>query len=286
LVKYLLYEKGIIMYKLFLSLFIGSSLSFAQMVNGIAITVNDEPITLYDIDRTMAVNKVGKNEAVSYLIDKVLYDQLVQENNISADIFDINDYIEKLANANGMDVYTFKSIVKQKYSDYEVFENEAKNTVIRQKLVQKIVKGQLTIATQEDMELYYEKNKNQFLTAKNFDVIQYSSKNKASLIATIKNPLLIAEDVEKNTISLDSEKLQTQMQYLLNETQENSFTPIFTANKQYVTLFIQKKTGSTPLAFESVKAKIFNDIMSLREKMYLKDYFEKQKLTADIKIVR
>lgn len=274
------------MYKLFLSLFIGSSLSFAQMVNGIAITVNDEPITLYDIDRTMAVNKVGKNEAVSYLIDKVLYDQLVQENNISADIFDINDYIEKLANANGMDVYTFKSIVKQKYSDYEVFENEAKNTVIRQKLVQKIVKGQLTIATQEDMELYYEKNKNQFLTAKNFDVIQYSSKNKASLIATIKNPLLIAEDVEKNTISLDSEKLQTQMQYLLNETQENSFTPIFTANKQYVTLFIQKKTGSTPLAFESVKAKIFNDIMSLREKMYLKDYFEKQKLTADIKIVR
>jgi parvulin-like peptidyl-prolyl isomerase len=286
LVKYLLYEKGIIMYKLFLSLFIGSSLSFAQMVNGIAITVNDEPITLYDIDRTMAVNKIGKNEAVSYLIDKVLYDQLVQENNISADIFDINDYIEKLANANGMDVYTFKSIVKQKYSDYEVFENEAKNTVIRQKLVQKIVKGQLTIATQEDMELYYEKNKNQFLTAKNFDVIQYSSKNKASLIATIKNPLLIAEDVEKNTISLDSEKLQTQMQYLLNETQENSFTPIFTANKQYVTLFIQKKTGSTPLAFESVKAKIFNDIMSLREKMYLKDYFEKQKLTADIKIVR
>jgi hypothetical protein len=65
-----------------------------------------------------------------------------------------------------MDVYTFKSVVKQKYPDYEVFENEAKNAVIRQKLVQKIVKGQLAIATEEDMQLYYEKNKNQFLTAK------------------------------------------------------------------------------------------------------------------------
>ncbi|MDZ7818716.1 MAG: hypothetical protein U5K55_08895 [Aliarcobacter sp.] len=69
-----------------------------------------------------------------------------------------------------------------------IFEDEAKNSVIRQKLVQKIVKGQLAIATQEDMELYYEKNKNQFLTANTFEIIQYSSKNKASLITALKNP--------------------------------------------------------------------------------------------------
>ena len=142
------------MYKLFLSLLVSSGISFAAMVNGIAIIVNDEPITLYDIDKTMSVNNISKNEAVSYLIDKILYDQLVQENNITADVFDINDYTEKLASSNGMDVYTFKSVVKQKYPDYEVFENESKNAVIRQKLVQKIVKGQLTIATEEDMKLY------------------------------------------------------------------------------------------------------------------------------------
>ena len=168
------------MYKLFLSLVISSGISFASMINGIAITVNDEPITIYDIEKTMSVNKVSKNEAVSYLIDKVLYDQLVQENNITADIFDINDYTEKLANSNGMDLYTFKSVVKQKYPDYTVFENEAKNAVIRQKLVQKIVKGQLTIATEEDMQIYYDKNKNEFLTANSFKVNQYTSKNKAS----------------------------------------------------------------------------------------------------------
>lgn len=274
------------MYKLFLSLIIGSSLTYAAMVNGIALTVNDEPITLYDIDRTMAVNKVSKNEAVSYLIDKILYDQVVQENNITADVFDVNDYIEKLANANGMDVYSFKSIVKQKYPDYSVFENEAKNAVIRQKLVQKIVKGQLAIATEEDMQLYYEKNQNQFMTAKSFDVIQYASKNKAALLETLKNPLSVSADVERAPITLETQSLQPQMQYLLNETKINSFTPIFTANKQFVSLFLVRKNGTTALSFESVKARIFNDIMSTREKKYLKDYFEKQKLTADIKIVR
>ena len=274
------------MYKLFLSLIVGSSLTYAAMVNGIALTVNDEPITLYDIDRTMAVNKVAKNEAVSYLIDKILYDQVVQENNITADVFDVNDYIEKLANANGMDIYTFKSIVKQKYPDYSVFENEAKNAVIRQKLVQKIVKGQLAIATEEDMKLYYEKNQNQFLTAKSFEVVQYSSKNKAALLETLKNPLSVSADVERAPITLETQSLQPQMQYLLNETKINSFTPIFTANKQFVSLFLVRKNGTTALSFESVKARIFNDIMSTREKKYLKDYFEKQKLTADIKIVR
>ena len=274
------------MYKLFISLVISSGISFAAMINGIAIIVNDEPITLHDIVKTMSVNKVGKNEAVSYLIDKILYDQLVQENNISADIFEINEYIEKLANSNGMDVYTFKSVVKQKYPDYAVFEEEAKNSVIRQKLVQKIVKGQLTIATQEDMELYYEKNKNQFLSANTFQVIQYTSKNKASLISAIKNPMIIPDDVQRDSTTLETQKLPAQMQFLLNETKENSFTPIFTANKQFVALFVQKKQGSSALGFESVKAKIFNDIMSTREKKYLKDHFEKQKLTADIKIVR
>ena len=274
------------MYKLFLALLISSGISFGNMVNGIALTVNDDPITLYDIDKTMSENKIGKNEAVGLLIDKILYEQAVKENNISADIFDINDYIEKLANANGMDLYSFKSVVKQKYGNYELFENEAKEAVIRQKLIQKIVKGQLPIATQEDMELYYEKNKNQFSTSKSYEVIQYTSKNKASLTSAINNPMIIAADVEKTPIKLNIENLQPQMQNLLNETKTNSFTPIFTANKQFVSLFLTRKEGTTTLGFESVKTKVFNDIMTLREKKHLKDYFEKQKLTADIKIVR
>lgn len=274
------------MYKLFLTLLVSSGISFAGVVNGIAITVNDEPITVYDIEKTMSVTKLGKNEAVGLLIDKALYEQSVKENNIVADIFDVNEYIEKLAKANGMDLYSFKSIVKQKYGNYSDFEEEAKDAVIRQKLIQKIVKGQLAVASQEDMELYYEKNKNQFSTSKAYEVIQYTSKNKASLANALNNPMVIAADVEKTPLKLGVESLQPQMQFLLNETKLNSFTPIFTANKQFVSLFVTRKEGTTSLDFETVKGKIFNDIMTTREKKYLKDYFEKQKLTADIKIVR
>ena len=274
------------MYKLFLTLLVSSGISFAGIVNGVALTVNDQPITIYDIDKTVSINKISKNEAVGLLIDKTLYEQAVSQNNITADVFDVNEYIEKLAKANGMDLYSFKAIVKQKYANYADFEEEAKDAVIRQKLIQKIVKGQLAVATQEDMELYYEKNKGQFSTSKAYEVIQYTSKNKASLANAINNPMVIAADVEKTSLKLGVQSLQPQMQFLLNDTKLNTFTPIFTANKQFVSLFVIRKEGTTSLDFETVKAKIFNDMMSLREKKYLKDYFEKQKLTADIKIVR
>lgn len=274
------------MYKFLLALVLCSSLTYASTINGIAITVNDEPITLYDIEKTMSVNKISKNDAVSYLIDKVLYDQLVKENNISADIFEINEYIEKLANTNGMDVYAFKSIVKQEYPDYEVFENEAKNAVIRQKLIAKLVSGQLAIANDEDMQLFYEKNINKYLTSKYFDVIQYNSTNRNSLMDIIQNPIKASSDVTKTAMKLDSTNIHPQLQYILSGTKANTFTPIFTADKQYVTLFLKSSEGRVAIPFETAKPRVFNDIMEQREQGFLKDYFEKQKLTADIKVLR
>ncbi|MFK2822316.1 peptidylprolyl isomerase [Malaciobacter sp. WC5094] len=274
------------MYKLLLSLLLGSTLSFAGVINAVAITVNGEPITLYDIDKTMVQKNVSKNKAVNDLIDEILFEQLVKKHNITADVFDVNNYIEKLASTNGMDVYSFKSIIRQQYRDYDVFENEAKKAVIRQKLIDKLVRGQLKIATEEDLKIYYENNKKQFTTAKTIEVTQYSSKSKNALLNTIKNPLLVSNEVSRRSLSLESTKLNPQMQFLLNKTKEKSFTPIFTANRAYNTLYVSDKKGTAILDFEIVKGKIFNDVMKVREKKYLKDYFEKERLTANIKIVR
>ena len=59
-------KKGKLCTNFFLSLFVSSGISFAAMVNGVALIVNDEPITIYDIDKTMSVNKIGKKKAVGY----------------------------------------------------------------------------------------------------------------------------------------------------------------------------------------------------------------------------
>jgi len=274
------------MYKFFLAFLLCSSLSLAGVINGVALTVNDDPITLYDIDQTMVTKNIDKNKAVSLLVDKILYDQLLQTHNITADIFDVNAYVEKLAKSNNMDVFAFKSIVRQRYPDYSVFEAESKNVVTRQKLIKKLVQGQLKIASQEDMKLYYENNQKNYSTTKTVEVVQYTTNKKSSLLAVIKSPLLVPEDVQRSPLVLNVKELDPKMQYLLNNTKQNSFTPVFTSNKMYHALFILKKEGVATLDFEVVKNKVFNELMAQREKKYLKDFFEKQKLTADIKIIR
>ena len=274
------------MYKLLISLLLGSTLSFAGVVNGIALTVNGEPITLYDIEKTVSKEGLSKGKAVNKLVDEILFDQLVQENNITADVLEVNNYIEKLAASKGMDVYSFKSIIKQQFSDYEEFEKQAKEAVIREKLISKVVKGNIKVATTEDMKLYYENNIHKYKAAKTIDVVQYSSKSRQALLKTKSNPLFVSKKVAKNEVSLDTKRLNPQMLYILNQTKKGSFTPIFTANSAFNTLFVKDKKGVTNLEFNTVKNQIFREIMTQREKKFLKNLFEKQRLTADIKILR
>jgi hypothetical protein len=92
--------------------------------------------------------------------------------------------------------------------------------------------------------------------------------------------------VTRAPIDLDQTNLNPQLRYVINETNINQFTPIFTSNKQFVTLMIVQKENQQTIAFEDVKDRIFNIIMQDREQTFLKDYFEKLKLSADIKIVR
>ncbi len=274
------------MKKLFLGLAIASNLLFANVINSVALTVNDDPITFYDIKVLMDRQNISKDQAVTKLIDQLIFDQLVEKYNITADVLDIEDYINKLAAQNGMDVYTFKTLVSKKYPNYEVFEEETKAVIQKQKLVKKIVAGQLKIATDEDLELYYNNNKNNYTTAKEIDVIQYASANRAALAQAIKNPMMIAQDVQKQNVKLKAKDLNAQLKFILNSINENNFTPILKANNGFISFFVVKKIGTEVQSFESVKNKIFADVMSQREQKFLNEFFEKEKITANIKIVK
>ncbi|WP_419770911.1 MAG: peptidyl-prolyl cis-trans isomerase [Candidatus Marinarcus sp.] len=274
------------MKKLFISILITAGILNAGLVDGVALTVNNDAITLYDIEKKSEQTNGDKNAAVSMLIDELLYQQELKKNNISVSMFDVNDYLEKVAAQNGLELYAFKSIIKQKYNDYSIFEEETKKRILREKLVQKLVRGNIKLATEEDLQLFYDNNKANFSTASKFKVTQYASKNRASLMQIIKNPLLNLNDVVKQELVLDQNAINGEVKYLLNSTSEKAYTPIFTANKNYVTLFIKQKEGEATESFANAKQKIFNMIMGQREQKFLKEYFEKLKITADIKVIR
>ncbi len=274
------------MIKLFFVFFLLLSVSYSQVINAIALVVNDDAITIYDIENKMNLLGVSKDEAIGQLVDEVLFKNLISENNISVDIFDVNTYLEKVATSNGMDLYTFKSIIKQKYKDYEAYEKNVKNNIIKQKLSDKLIRGNLKLANEVDLKIYYENNLNLFQAAKKIYVRKYASTSKKELLLVQTNPMLTSANVEQNDIILKQDELNSQLRFIINDTKINTFTAIFSSNKKYTTLLIRKKEDIKIIKFEDVRDRIFNIVMQDRERKYLKNFFDRLKLTANIRIVR
>lgn len=273
------------MNKIILSILFTTASLYAGLVNAIAITINETPITLYDIDKEIDTKKISKDQAVSRLIDEILYEQALDTNRISVDIFDIDNYIEKLAASNKMNVLDFKSLVRQQ-QDYKSFKEKIKKQLIHQKLISKIAGGKLKIATDEDLKIYYENNKEQFKIADTIEVVAYVSKNKKLLNQLKKNPMIQNKDILIQNISMKQSELNAQTKYILNSTVQKEFTAIFAQNKNYNMFYIKEKKDINTLTFADVKDRIFQVIMKKREQNYLKEYFETSKITADIKVLR
>ena len=274
------------MKKLFFIFFILVGISYAQVINAIALVINDDAITTYDINNKMKLLNVSKDEAIGQLVDEILFKNLIAENNISADIFDVNSYLEKVATSNGMDLYTFKSIIKQKYKNYKAYEKNVKNNIIKQKLSDKLIRGNLKIANEVDLRIYYENNTNLFQAVSKIYVRKYTSTNKKELVSVQTNPMLNSSNIEQSNLVLKQDELNSQLRFIISDTKINTFTPIFSSNKKYTTLLIRKKEDIKTIKFEDVRDRIFNIVMQDRERKYLKDFFDRLKLTANIRIVR
>jgi hypothetical protein len=273
------------MKKYLLGIVFGASVAYAGMVNAIAVTVNNEPITLYDIDTEAQKSSLSKQDAFSKLVDQLLYEQEIRKYGISVDIFDVDDHIAKLAYQNNMNVLDFKAVISQQ-QNYENFKNNIKVQLKHQKLTKAISSGKLKMVTENDMKIYYENNIDNYLVAQKFDVIAYVSKNKELLTQIKQNPMMQDPQIIVQKFELSQEELNAQTKYLLNSTNEKAFTPIFAQNQNYNMFFVTAKKDVSTLKFDDVKNSIFQVMMKSREDRFLKEYFESLKITANIQIIR
>lgn len=254
-------------------------------MNQIAVIVNDQIITTFDIEMAMKQG-LTKKQAVDSLIDKALFDQELEKYGVVLLDSEYDAYLNTLARQNGMGSDDFKAVIAKQYGSYQMFEMQTKRQMLQDKLVQAIARGNIKFATDDDLMIYYEKNKEQFSSANVFDVIEYSSKNKVILESVAQNPMLNTDLVSKRETRLDQTNLNPQIKYLLNATAVGSFTPALRASDGFVMLYLKNKSGYNVLSFEEVKKQIFEKIMQEREAMYVKDYFERQKLSAEIQIIK
>jgi len=267
--------------RVFLFLLLGILLN-AKIVDKIVAVINNEPITLYDLEVTMNKTHLDEKKALKFLIDQKIIESEIKKRGISVDDYEIEEAMSKIANKNNMSLFEFKNILMQS-GELKQFKEKLKQNLLKEKLFSQIVNSKLKI-TPEEVKSYYETHKSEFSTFDTIQVTKYSANNPEILKNVFTNPYFNNKNIKVSTEVLSSKNLPLDKLYIFSNTKVNSFTPIVSEGMNYVTYYIVDKKGKRVLPFDEVKNIIANKLIAEKRNKILKDYFNHIKNRADIKI--
>ncbi|MEA1892398.1 MAG: peptidyl-prolyl cis-trans isomerase [Campylobacterota bacterium] len=275
------------MYKIFLTLMIAVSLN-AEMVDGVAVVVKGKAITLYDIKEEMKISKLDAKYSLDALIRKALESQEIKERKISVSSGEVYDDIKKTAARNNLSVSEFYTAVRDSNglssSDLKI---KIKEKLLSQKLYSAIAYSAISEPSQDEVEAYYNANKDSFAHPSGFEVIIYQAKDRARLQEKIDNPMFYSPDITTNEQNLPYERISPELASLLERTALNSFTTIVPDGKGgFMSFYIKQIDTAKETGIDSVRNQIVNIIMGDKREQVLGDYFARLRHNADIKILR
>lgn len=258
----------------------------ASTVDGISLIINKEPITLYDIHKYATRFNLSKKEALDVLIRQKLEDSEIKKLGISADSFEVDQYIENLAISNGVSQYEFLNLIRSKNIDVAEYKEDLRSKLQRDKLYKKIISTKLQQVGDNELRAYYNDNLNEFSQASAFDVTIYSSADQQALQAIAQNPMSAVSGVELKEATFEAAKTDPKLTLLLNKTAQGSFSTMVKSDQNFVLFFVKKKHNVQNIAFEDAKNYISNRLAEGKEQKAIEEYFEKLKASANIQVVR
>jgi hypothetical protein len=259
----------------------------AGLVNGVAILVKDEPITLLDIVEAMPEYGNDQQRTVDALIRQKLEAQEIKERGITVTKQEIHADVVKIAQQNGMKANQFyDSLYQMQKITPTDFKEKVRLKLLNQKLFAAIAFSHIEEPTKADIEEYYKLHVTEYEHASSYDVIVYVSASKESLENARINPMMVATDVQTQQQTLLYDKINANLARILEQTPDGSFTPIVTMNNRQYMFLVQKKGEMVKQPLDKLSVQISNEIMNSKRQQVINDYFSRLRLNADIKTIR
>lgn len=275
------------MFKYLSPLIITTFLS-AQMIDGVAILVKKEPITLYDIQAQQQASNAPLNKVVDTLIRKKLESQEIKERHLSVNAEEVLEDLRKMASQNHMTLsQLYDAMLKVRGLSESALKAKIKEKILNQKLYSAIAFSKMNPPSETDEQEYYALHKDDFSFSENFTVVIYSSASQEKLQQKIDNPMFYSPEVRSESKVLNYAKLNPRLAKLLTTTPVDKFTPIIPSpNHIFMSFFIQEKSKQETLPFEKVRAQVNAALMQERRQQVLNDYFMRLRMNADIETIR
>jgi len=272
--------------RLLVSTALCATLGFSGIITGVSVIINNEPITLYEVYKYSQKYKVSRKESLNMLVREKLEKTQIKKLRIDADIFEVDKYIEDLASKNGLSQYEFLNMLKSKEIKIDEYKTELKEKIKRDKLYQSIFRDKIKGIEDHEIEKFYKDNSDEFKLANSFYISIYTSQNEKELQDIQNNPMLQPVGVKIESKQLKANSIDNKLKALLNGTKQGKFTQILNIQNTPTMFLVKEKKDFTVLPFEDVKGTIYRVVSKQKEDKAVKDYFEKLKSSATIKVVR
>lgn len=257
----------------------------AGLVNAISIVVEKEPITLFEIYKHAKLYNIPTKDAVEVLVRQKLEISQIKNMGIEASEYEITKRFNEIATNNNMNIDSFTSALMSQNINIEDYKNEIKKSIQRERLYQHILRDKFQPIEKEELEKYYNANKNDFTRVESFDVTRLQSTDFNSLNQMVS--LLTQDDsIESTRLRLYSASTEARIVSLLTNVNEGEMTPIVETKDGFVKFVVHKKTNESILPFEQAQNLIMHKISQDQEKGIIEDYFEKLKSRASITVIR
>ncbi|MHC3995094.1 peptidylprolyl isomerase [Thiomicrolovo sp. ZZH C-3] len=261
---------------------------YARMVDGVAILVKEEPITLYAITQKMQEGGATQAQAVDALIREKLESQEIAQRDLSISETELQERIKQIAGQNNMtSAQLFDAVWKTEHLSRTAFEAKLKQSMLTQKLYSAIAMANMEEPGDEEMREYYRLHADKFSHPETFEVTVYHAPAQGALKRKMDNPMLMLPDVTMQEASLPYANIEPQLAALLIKTEIGAFTPMLSDPKGgFVSFYIRNKSLPVMQPFETVKMQVQEEMMGDAREQTLKDYFNRARLNAEITVIR
>jgi len=276
------------MKKIFLTSLVTLGILSAGIINGVSVIVNNTPITLYEIQELSTQQGISQNDAMNLLVRKKLEEYEAEQRKIEISDTELQDEISTLARRNRMSVMEFKDAIRTSRGiSSEQLKKQLNRQLLQKKLYSSITYSKMKMPDENEISDYYRINKDEFSVASSYDVVQYKASDPKILQSVASNPLMNPQGVSRQNMTLNTQGLSPDFVKLLHNTKEQTFSSIVPdKDAGYALYYVQAKNNLQLAPIEKVKNSIINSIMEEKRERTLKNYFQKLRVTADIKILR
>ena len=275
------------MFKL-LAPFLFAMLLHAETIDAVAVVVENEPITLYDIQQEMHRANIDKKRAVEILIRKKLEQKEIEKRAINVSEEEVYEEIRRLAAANHLTISQFYDAVRESngLSSSQLKEKIREQLLLR-KLYRSIAMSKMSEPDESELREYFELHKKEFVHPAFYDVVIYTAPDEKLLAKKLNNPMFYSPNIEQTRKRLAYDQLPPALAKILDSTDEGSFTRILPDGKgAFMSFYIEKRGPYEAADFNRLRPLVVNAVMSEKRKEILDDYFTKLKDSADIKYLR